>query len=119
MEVEGECHVPPQVVSKETVHLGYGKVVCDDKRLGSYVSPTLWKVESADDLIGWWEYTSPNLTTQQEVKRVVTEDEGDGKHADDDDDDDYDEGKPDSYYDDDDADDDDDYYEQDGGRDEL
>ena len=118
--MEGECHVPPQVLSKETVHLGYGKVVCDDKRLGSYVSPTLWKVESADDLIGWWEYTSPNLTTQQDVKRVVTEDEGDSRHADDDDDDDdYNEGKPDSYYEDDDVDDDDDYYEQDGGRDEL
>ena len=112
LEVESECRVPPQVVSKETEHLGYGKVVCDDKRLGSYVSPTLWKVESADDLIGWWEYTSPNLTTQQkEVNRVVTEEE-------DDDDDDY-EGKPDSYYEDDDEDDDDDYYEQDGGRDEL
>lgn len=60
LEGEGSCYVPEEVVSKETEHLGYGKVKCDDPRLGSNISPTLFQLKNADDLIAWWQRTSPN-----------------------------------------------------------
>mmetsp|Transcript_12984 Transcript_12984/g.24403 ORF Transcript_12984/g.24403 Transcript_12984/m.24403 type:complete len:559 (+) Transcript_12984:81-1757(+) len=60
LEAEGECHVPPQVVSRETEHLGYGKVKCDDARLGRNISPSLFVAKSHEDLIQWWERTAPS-----------------------------------------------------------
>jgi len=37
--------------------LGVGSVKCQDKRLGPYVSPTLFKAREADDLFRWWKAT--------------------------------------------------------------
>lgn len=79
LEVEGECHVPPQVVSKETEYLGYGQVKCDDPRLGRYVSPSLFVAKSPDDLIEWWERTAPD-----EIKTVTMDMDG-NQYVDDDD----------------------------------
>lgn len=60
LEVEGTCVVPPEVVSKETEYKGYGRVKCDDPRLGTNVSPSLHVATSAQDLIDWWERTTPD-----------------------------------------------------------
>lgn len=34
--------------------LGIGKVQCEDQRLGSYLSPTMFKLQKEDDLYRWW-----------------------------------------------------------------
>ena len=38
--------------------LGIGTVECDDHRLGSFVSPTLFRAREADDLFRWWKSTA-------------------------------------------------------------
>lgn len=67
MEAEGECRVPPQVVSKETEYLGYGRVKCDDPRLGRNISPSLFVAKSHEDLIEWWERTAPAVITSNGI----------------------------------------------------
>ena len=37
--------------------LGVGTVRCEDRRLGRYLSPTLFKARGADDLFRWWKAT--------------------------------------------------------------
>jgi len=69
--VEGTCVVPPEVVSKETEYKGYGRVKCDDPRLGNNVSPSLHVANSAQDLIDWWERTTPE--NWSEMVRVTNE----------------------------------------------
>lgn len=71
LEVEGTCVVPPEVVSKETEYKGYGRVKCDDPRLGSNISPSLFVANSAQDLIDWWERTTPD--NWSEIVRVTNE----------------------------------------------
>jgi hypothetical protein len=58
-------------VSKETEYKGYGRVKCDDPRLGSNVSPSLHVANSAQDLIDWWERTTPD--NWSEMVRVTIE----------------------------------------------
>ena len=118
LEVEGECHVPKEVVSKETEYLGYGRVKCDDPRLGKNISPSLFKVESANDLIAWWERTAPDAIEEEEVVVVHRGEDNDGGATEefDDDDDDYEEEDDDDYYSDDDIGDD---GRRDDGKDEL
>lgn len=72
LEVEGTCYTPEEVVSKQTEHLGYGKVKCDDPRLGRNISPTLFQLKSADDLIAWWERTSPNRDDDDDSMLVAS-----------------------------------------------
>mmetsp|Transcript_23084 Transcript_23084/g.34191 ORF Transcript_23084/g.34191 Transcript_23084/m.34191 type:complete len:599 (+) Transcript_23084:99-1895(+) len=123
LEEEGECHVPKEVVSKETEYLGYGRVKCDDARLGKNISPSLFKVEKADDLIAWWERTTPDGGDVDVVGDDVIAEDHDGAEFDDDDDEyEYEENEEDDdYY----GDDDDDNYEygydgrHDDGKDEL
>ena len=38
--------------------LGVGTVQCDDRRLGSFISPTLFKARKAEDLFRWWKATA-------------------------------------------------------------
>ncbi|VEU39413.1 unnamed protein product [Pseudo-nitzschia multistriata] len=44
-------------------HLGVGTVECEDRRLGSYMSPTLYRLNSGRDLFRWWKATAdPNFS---------------------------------------------------------
>lgn len=61
-DIEGSCHVPALPAGQSELY-NIGKVVCDDKRLGPWISPTLWQAKGADDLIAWWERTSPAEAT--------------------------------------------------------
>jgi len=38
--------------------LGVGTVRCNDKRLGSFLSPTLFRARKAEDLFRWWKATA-------------------------------------------------------------
>ncbi|CAB9526690.1 Ankyrin Repeat [Seminavis robusta] len=67
IDVEGECRLEKVLVQTleassktSSKKLGVAEAVkCDDSRLGSHVSPSLFKVSSAEDLIEWWQMTSP------------------------------------------------------------
>lgn len=60
--VQGSC----RLVSKGTAGTTEGQlgniqtVECDDKRLGKYISPTLFQAQGPEDLITWWRATDPN-----------------------------------------------------------
>lgn len=61
LDVEGDCRLE-KVSTTETPHHQLGvveSVRCADERLGSYISPTLFKATGAQDLIEWWQMTSP------------------------------------------------------------
>jgi hypothetical protein len=52
--------------------LGVGTVQCDDHRLGSFISPTLFKARKAEDLFQWWKATAdPNLTGFDENNQLI------------------------------------------------
>jgi len=55
LEVEGDCISEDESMNGS----GFGKVKCDDPRLGKNVSPTLFRAQSGDDLIQWWRDTTP------------------------------------------------------------
>ena len=61
IEVEGSCRLEKVATSQTANHqLGFVEAVkCDDPRLGSYISPTLFKASRPEDLIEWWQMTSP------------------------------------------------------------
>jgi len=67
LDVEGECHSDDDK--------GYGKVKCDDPRLGKFVSPTLFRAESGEDLIKWWRYTTPGGYVEKNKEPSDAEDE--------------------------------------------
>jgi len=67
LEVEGECHSDDDK--------GYGKVKCGDPRLGKFVSPTLFRAESGEDLIKWWRYTTPGGYVERVKEPSNAEDE--------------------------------------------
>ena len=50
LEAEGDC----RLVTDDTA-----QVECNDPRLGSYLSPTLFQASNGDDLFDWWLQTSP------------------------------------------------------------
>ena len=61
VDVEGDCRLE-KVATAETPNrqLGFVEAVkCADPRLGDFISPTLYKLTSADDLIKWWTMTAP------------------------------------------------------------
>ena len=61
LDVEGDCRLE-KVLTAETPNKQLGiveAVKCDDPRLGDFISPTLFKLTRAEDLIKWWEMTSP------------------------------------------------------------
>ena len=61
MEVEGECRLK-NMGTTETRDGQFGfvqGVECDDKRLQSSISPTLFQAKGPDDLMRWWQMTSP------------------------------------------------------------
>ena len=61
VEVEGGCRLE-KVSTAETANkrLGFVEAVkCDDSRLGSYISPALFKAAGPEDLIDWWRTTAP------------------------------------------------------------
>ena len=65
VDVEGDCHLE-KVATTQTPNqqLGFVEAVkCTDERLGDFISPTLFKLTSADDLIKWWSMTSPSKDT--------------------------------------------------------
>lgn len=74
LDVEGGCRlvkkglaeVPPdgRVGLIETVE-------CDDKRLGPYISPTLFQASSGEDLIRWWRMTDPRNAVEAEGDEEV------------------------------------------------
>jgi len=52
--------------------LGVGKVKCEDRRLGPYLSPTLFKAQEADDLFRWWKAAAnPHLIGFDKNKEPV------------------------------------------------
>jgi hypothetical protein len=60
MDVEGECRLQ-QVGATGTASGQLGivhQVQCDDKRLGPYVSPSLFQANGPEDLIDWWRKTT-------------------------------------------------------------
>lgn len=60
IDLEKSCIVPQEAKSKDTEHLGYGKVRCPDHpELGKNLSPTLFVAKKAEDLVQWWERTTP------------------------------------------------------------
>lgn len=67
LEVEGECH--------SNDDKGYGKVKCEDPRLGKFVSPTLFRAENGEDLIKWWRYTTPGGYVEKVREPSDAEDE--------------------------------------------
>lgn len=71
LEVEGECIVPPEVISVETEHKGYGRVKCQDPRLGSNISPSLHVAKSGNDLITWWKRTTPDNWTEIVEQKII------------------------------------------------
>ncbi|CAB9519102.1 2OG-Fe(II) oxygenase [Seminavis robusta] len=66
LDVEGDCRLEKVKTSETSSNqLGVVEAVkCDDPRLGSYVSPALFKAASAEDLIEWWRMTSPPEPSQ-------------------------------------------------------
>jgi len=56
-EAEGECHLDNKL---QTFGEQLGAVRCDDKRLGTNISPAMAKAFNANDLMAWWKYTSPD-----------------------------------------------------------
>jgi hypothetical protein len=65
--VVGECRLKQVGVAETPTHtLGMVEaVVCDDPRLGSYISPTLFKAKNEFDLMDWWRRTSPEKDAAQ------------------------------------------------------
>mmetsp|Transcript_12345 Transcript_12345/g.18098 ORF Transcript_12345/g.18098 Transcript_12345/m.18098 type:complete len:499 (-) Transcript_12345:1715-3211(-) len=65
LEVKGEC----KLVYKGLSTSGNGGLAlvsgteCDDLRLGSFVSPDLYRARNAEDMIQWWKLTSPSTST--------------------------------------------------------
>ena len=61
MEMEGECRLKGMGTTlTPNGQLGIVQGVdCDDKRLGTGLSPTFFKAEGPEDLKEWWRMTSP------------------------------------------------------------
>jgi hypothetical protein len=59
VEAMGECHLAADSDSS----FYYGTVQCDDSRLGSYISPSLFTAHNGDELFDWWVRTSPTNGT--------------------------------------------------------
>mmetsp|Transcript_1625 Transcript_1625/g.3400 ORF Transcript_1625/g.3400 Transcript_1625/m.3400 type:complete len:556 (-) Transcript_1625:37-1704(-) len=57
VEAKGDCHLDLKLQKLEEQ---LGHVQCDDKRLGANVSPEMAKAYNANDLMAWWQYTSPD-----------------------------------------------------------
>lgn len=63
--VDGNTNGSCRLVSKGTTGTTDGQlgvvqtVECDDKRLGKYISPTLFQAGGPEDLINWWRATDP------------------------------------------------------------
>ena len=56
MESIGKCHIDPTATAVPAL----GQVICDDRRLGSDLSPSLTQLKGPEDLVSWWRMTSPN-----------------------------------------------------------
>mmetsp|Transcript_10446 Transcript_10446/g.24844 ORF Transcript_10446/g.24844 Transcript_10446/m.24844 type:complete len:593 (-) Transcript_10446:150-1928(-) len=120
------CRLPQQEEESITGNvLGVGTVECNDDRLGSYLSPTLFRLKSAKDMYRWWKATEdPNFAAFDEAEADV--DMGDFSVVDDVDDDEF-EGDAEDYAeeedededDEDDDDDDDNFSLGSDGKDEL
>lgn len=72
LEVEGECVVPPEVTGIETEFKGYGRVKCQDLRLGSNISPSLHVAKSGEDLVAWWKRTTPENWTEMVEQKIIS-----------------------------------------------
>jgi hypothetical protein len=59
IDVQGECRLK-QVGTTGTASGQLGQVQCDDERLGSFVSPTLFQAKGPEDLMDWWRRTGPD-----------------------------------------------------------
>merc|ERR1711935_807627 len=56
----GACRSPD--VNFRDNMLGIGKVQCQDKSLGPYMSPTMFKLREEEDMFRWWKATAnPNF----------------------------------------------------------
>lgn len=72
--VEGTCRLVRKGTTVATPEGQLGtvqSVECDDKRLGKFLSPTLFQAKGPEDLIEWWKRTSPgsasaNVPQEQE-----------------------------------------------------
>jgi len=54
--------------------IGLGTINCNDSRLGSHVSPTLFKVTSGQDLFQWWQASAdPNFIGYGHAKKIHEE----------------------------------------------
>jgi len=58
IETSGECRLKPTATTDTTLP-ALGQVRCDDKRLGTNLSPALFQAKSPEDLIDWWRKTTP------------------------------------------------------------
>jgi len=94
------CTLPDE--KPEGVGIGFGAVQCDDSRLGPYVSPTLYKANSAKDLFKWWKYSSdpnfikPTNDSSFDDDKIKRDEDGHEDGDDDDDDDDYEDDEDDN-----------------------
>jgi hypothetical protein len=61
LELEGACRLKQVSVAETPGHtVGMVSAVeCDDRRVGRYLSPTLFKATGPGDLIEWWRRTTP------------------------------------------------------------
>jgi len=66
LEMEGECKL---VKSTSDPGIGglYTSVQCEDERLGSHLSPSLFKASNADDMIQWWTETAHDYKRESDV----------------------------------------------------
>ena len=69
-EVNGECRLEAKglATSGTTSQLGIVQsVLCDDPRLGLYVSPTFFTATNGEDLFDWWVKVGPPTTSGKNV----------------------------------------------------
>jgi hypothetical protein len=68
----GECRLEGTIDQ-----VGVGAVKCDNSAIGPYLSPTLFKATSGDDLIEWWKRVGPDIAEDSDGSETVAADCGD------------------------------------------
>ena len=79
VDVEGTCRLE-KVATSETPNKQLAlveAVKCDDPRLGSHISPSLFQASSPEDLIDWWRLTSPRAGAAEGTTSTNSRSSGD------------------------------------------
>lgn len=72
LEDVGECRHSP--TWKEDA-FGVGAVECDDRRVGPYLSPTMYSAKGGDSLQNWWEMVAPSMKEDEEEMETCENEE--------------------------------------------